>query len=128
MDPIDGSRSFHAGLDMAAPLGTPVQAVADGKVVYVGPGFAGRSSQVVIVEHAVAGRVFTSWYVHMYASGVYVGLGETVMAGQVIAGVGSNGRSTGPHLHLEIHDGVSGTDTGGVVGDPLGYLAGLDCG
>lgn len=126
-DPFTGVSSFHAGLDMAAPLGTPVQAVADGRVVYAGPGIAGRSSQVVIVEHLVNGRQFTSWYVHMYPSGVHVSPGQQVRAGQVIAEVGNNGRSTGPHLHLEIHENVSGTSTGGQVADPLGFLAGLDC-
>lgn len=101
--PISGTWSLHAGTDYAAPLGTPIHSVADGEVVYTGAGRLGRSSELVIIEHELDGTSFYSWYVHMYPDGVFVEVGDRVRAGQVIAEVGNNGNSTGPHLHLEIH-------------------------
>lgn len=101
--PIFGTWSMHTGNDYAAPLGTPIHALTDGTVVYTGPGRLGRSSELVIIEHEVAGHTFYSWYVHMYPDGVFVEPGQRVRAGEVIAEVGNNGNSTGPHLHFEIH-------------------------
>ncbi|MEE6273395.1 M23 family metallopeptidase [Georgenia wangjunii] len=101
--PIQGIYSLHTGVDYAAPLGTPIHAVTDGTVVYTGAGRAGRSSELVIIEHEIDGTTFYSWYVHMYPDGVFVTPGQEVRAGEVIAEVGNNGNSTGPHLHFEIH-------------------------
>src|SRR5690625_431816 len=101
--PIFGSYAMHAGVDFAAPLGTPIHAVTDGTVVYTGAGRLGRSSELVILEHTVGDTTFYSWYVHMYPDGVFVEVGQRVRAGEVIAEVGNNGNSTGPHLHFEIH-------------------------
>ncbi len=112
VDPILGTRSMHYGTDMGAALGTPIYAVADGEVVYVGAGRQGRSSELVVVAHEVAGREFWSWHVHMFSQGVFVEVGERVSAGQRIAEVGSNGRATGPHLHFEIHTADDGIDLG----------------
>ncbi len=103
IDPVTRARAFHAGSDLAAPLGTPIVAVADGVVT-----FAGRRAgfgNLIIIEHTVAGERTASYYGHMYDTGIHVSAGETVAAGQHIAGVGSAGKSTGPHLHLEIHPG-----------------------
>ncbi len=101
--PIFGSYAMHAGVDFAAPLGTAIHAVTDGTVVYTGAGRLGRSSELVILEHTVGDTTFYSWYVHMYPDGVFVEVGQQVRAGEVIAEVGNNGNSTGPHLHFEIH-------------------------
>ncbi|WP_285883512.1 M23 family metallopeptidase [Georgenia satyanarayanai] len=106
--PIFGSYSLHTGVDFAAPLGTPIHAVTDGTVVYTGAGRLGRSSELVIIEHTVRDTTFYSWYVHMYPDGVFVEPGQHVRAGEVIAEVGSNGNSTGPHLHFEIHTSDAG--------------------
>lgn len=103
--PLFGATLKHEGTDMAAPVGTPIHAVADGTVIHAGNGKDGRSSMLVIVEHEIDGQKVQTWYVHMYADGVYVAAGEKVKAGQVIAGVGSFGNSTGPHLHFEVHVG-----------------------
>ncbi|WP_193312737.1 M23 family metallopeptidase [Georgenia subflava] len=116
-DPFTGGSSSHTGVDLAAPLDTPIHAVADGIVDYVGPGKAGRSSMIIVVKHEIDGEVFYSWYNHMYASGLYVEVGQQVQVGDVIAGVGNNGRSTGPHLHFEIH-----TDDDLTTTDPLAWL------
>lgn len=124
--PISGHRAMHSGTDLAAPVGSPIHAVADGQVVYAGPGFSGRSSNVVVIAHNMEDRAFWSWYVHMYDNGVHVTSGQWVKAGERIASVGSNGNSTGPHLHLEIHTTPpSGPDT---ATDPLPFLAGLGYG
>ncbi|WP_152188013.1 M23 family metallopeptidase [Georgenia satyanarayanai] len=119
--PIQGTWTKHEGLDFAAPLGTPIHAVADGVVVHAGEGLDGRSSMLVILEHEIDGQTFYSWYVHMYEDGVFVTEGQQVRGGEVIGEVGNNGNSTGPHLHLEIHLDESGTTT-----DPGAFLADHD--
>ena len=94
-DPIHGHRRFHRGLDIAAPRGTPIEAAAEGTVV-----FAGRQrgyGNTVIIEHADGRR---TRYAH--AQELHVQAGETVEAGQEIATVGSTGRATGPHVHFEV--------------------------
>lgn len=112
-----GRYSQHTGVDMAAPAGTPIHAVADGVVEYAGPGKDGRSSMLIIIRHNVNGQVIRTWYVHMYSNGVYASPGQQVSAGDVIGAVGSNGNSTGPHLHLEVH-----TDNNLTTVDPLVWL------
>jgi murein DD-endopeptidase MepM/ murein hydrolase activator NlpD len=94
-DPFNGQRAFHAGLDFSAPPGTPVYATADGIVIEVSnsPGY-GRT---VIIEHASG---FMTLYAHM--STIRVKQGERVKRHAVIGGIGSTGRSTGPHLHYEV--------------------------
>ncbi|TRW43845.1 M23 family metallopeptidase [Georgenia yuyongxinii] len=109
--------SQHLGEDFAAPKGTPIYAVADGTVEYVGVGKDGRSSMLVILKHEIDGETFYTWHVHMYPNGIRVTEGQTVRGGDVIAEVGSNGNSTGPHLHFEVH-----TDTEGTTIDPLTWL------
>lgn len=94
---------MHEGLDMAAPSGTPIHAVAAGEVTYVGYGLQGRSGMIIVLQHEVDGETFWTWYVHMYPDGIFVDVGQTVSAGEVIGEVGSYGNSTGPHLHLEVH-------------------------
>ncbi len=113
-----GRHSMHAGLDMAASTGTPIHAIADGVVEYTGPGKAGRSNMLIIVRHNINGQTVRSWYVHMYSNGVYTTPGQKVRAGEVIGAVGSNGNSTGPHLHFEIH-----LDDNLTTVDPAAWLA-----
>ncbi len=94
-DPINGVLRFHGGLDIAAPVGTPVRAVADGKVVFAG--WRQRSGLTAVVAHPGG---ITSTYAHALA--VAVRPGQKVAAGEVIASVGESGRTTGPHLHFEL--------------------------
>jgi murein DD-endopeptidase MepM/ murein hydrolase activator NlpD len=89
--------SFHGGIDLAAPLGTPIHAVTDGTVIEAEPA-SGYGNWVQI--QADDGTV--TMYGHMSASGVLVKKGDHVTAGQLIALVGSEGFSTGPHLHFEV--------------------------
>jgi len=94
-DPFTGERAWHAGVDLAAPKGTPVQAAWDGRVVFVGE--QGGFGRIVVLEHAGGWRTY---YAHNDANKVRVG--DKVRAGQTIATVGLSGRSSGPHLHFEI--------------------------
>lgn len=88
--------SFHGGLDLAAPLGTPIHAATDGVVIAAGPA-SGYGHWIQI--QAPDGTV--TMYGHMSASGVNVSKGEKVTAGDIIGLVGSEGFSTGPHVHFE---------------------------
>ncbi|MCS5729431.1 M23 family metallopeptidase [Herbiconiux moechotypicola] len=107
-DPMTGERAFHAGSDFAAADGTPILAVADGLVVHAE--YTGNYGGLVIIEHTVNGERVASYYAHMWETGIHVTEGQTVTAGQHIGDVGSSGKSTGPHLHLEIHPGGQGHD------------------
>ncbi|MFT4200274.1 MAG: M23 family metallopeptidase [Gordonia sp. (in: high G+C Gram-positive bacteria)] len=89
--------SFHGGLDMAAPLGTPIHAATDGVVINAGPA-SGYGNWVQI--RAADGTV--TMYGHMSSSGVLVQKGQHVTAGDVIALVGNEGFSFGPHVHFEV--------------------------
>jgi murein DD-endopeptidase MepM/ murein hydrolase activator NlpD len=85
----------HNGLDIAAPIGTPIHVPLDGTVIDSGP--ASGFGLWVRVRHA-DGTITV--YGHINRS--LVNKGETVSAGQVIAEVGNRGQSTGPHLHIEV--------------------------
>ena len=94
-DPISNRRSFHGGIDLAAPVGTAVKASAPGKVVHAGP--AGGYGNLIILEHKYE---YTTYYGHL--SKLNVKKGDSVQQGQKIGEVGKTGRVTGPHLHFEI--------------------------
>jgi murein DD-endopeptidase MepM/ murein hydrolase activator NlpD len=92
----------HVGVDYAAPLGTPVIAVADGRIVELG--WHGGYGNLIVVEHAGG---YTTRYAHLSAYASDLAVGDEVRRGREIGFVGSTGRSTGPHLHFEIRlDGV----------------------
>lgn len=95
VDPINGHRSFHPGLDIAVPKGTLVHAVAEGIVTYAG--VRSGYGNVVEIDH---GDGYMTRYAHN--SKLLVHPGEHVKVGQVIADSGSTGRSTGPHVHFEV--------------------------
>lgn len=103
IDPYTGVERLHAGSDLPAPAGTPILAVADGLVTYAGE--RGTYGGLIILEHTVGGQRVASYYAHMYDEGIHVAAGDSVAAGQHIGDVGSAGKSTAPHLHLEIHPG-----------------------
>lgn len=92
---IFGSDSFHSGTDIAEGMGTPISAAADGTVVWAGT--KGSYGSLVKVDH---GNGFLTYYAH--CSQLLVQEGDVVKQGQVIAEMGSTGRSTGPHCHFEI--------------------------
>lgn len=90
---------MHAGVDLAAPPGTPIHSIADGTVTQAGWVYGGYGISVV-VDH---GNGVLSHYAH--ASQANVSVGDPVSAGQTVALEGSTGDSTGPHLHFEVHLG-----------------------
>ena len=103
---------MHAGIDLAAPIGTPIQAPEGGVVLQAGP--ASGFGQAVYVQHG-DGTITLYGHVDRFL----VSAGQVVSAGQQIATVGNKGQSTGPHLHFEVHEG--GMD--GQRIDPVGWLA-----
>ncbi len=113
--PISGKTQFHHGIDYAAPLGTPVKSVDGGKVIRVSSNSCsdfgksnakkacgGELGNWMDVRHA-DGKIVR--YGHLQKGSIKVKPGMSVSKGQVIAGVGSSGWSTGPHLDLRVHDG-----------------------
>ena len=94
-DPINGHQAIHLGIDFDAPMGTPVTAVAEGVVTFIGvkPGYG----NVVEIDH---GNGYMTRYAHN--SALVAQAGARVHAGETIAKVGSTGRSTGPHCHFEV--------------------------
>jgi len=95
VDPINGHRSFHPGLDIAVPDDTKVHAVAEGIVTYAG--VRRGYGNVVEIDH---GDGYMTRYAHN--SKLLVHPGEHVKVGEVVADSGSTGRSTGPHVHFEV--------------------------
>jgi len=95
--PFTGLPEFHQGMDIPAPLGTPVIATADGTVIAIGQG--GNIGNYVIIRH---NDEYTTVYGHLYstANGIYAG--KKVKRYDIIGYVGSTGRSTGNHLHYEV--------------------------
>jgi len=96
-DPIDGSSRFHAGLDVAAPEGSPILAAAPGIVRSAGR--RGGYGNAIEIDN---GRGISTLYGH--ACAVAVKAGDRVEAGQPIAFVGHTGRATGSHLHFEVRE------------------------
>ncbi|GAA3886666.1 hypothetical protein GCM10022381_30960 [Leifsonia kafniensis] len=100
--PIAGVGEFHYGTDIAASCGSPIRAATSGLVESVGPN--GTLGNWVLINN---GDGIETGYGHIADGQTLVAVGDPVAAGQVIAGVGSTGASTGCHLHFEVHiDGV----------------------
>ncbi|WP_228548339.1 murein hydrolase activator EnvC family protein [Sporosarcina obsidiansis] len=116
--PITHAKKQHRGIDLSAPMGTPVVAAGDGVVSYAGQmsGFG----NVIMITHSVSGEILTTVYGHL--SSISTSSGQHVGKGQLIGAVGSTGFSTGPHLHFEIHVGnFSGSGPSAV--NPLHYIS-----
>jgi hypothetical protein len=96
VDPFTGRQRFHGGIDIAASEGSPVYATQAGLVTF--SGVYGGYGNVVVLNH---GNTLYTLYGHN--SRLLVQVGQPVYRGQIIALVGSTGRSTGPHLHFEVH-------------------------
>jgi murein DD-endopeptidase MepM/ murein hydrolase activator NlpD len=108
--PVNGSSSFHAGIDLAAPLGTPTLAMLSGRVVHAG--WEGGYGESVVIEHPGTG--LKTRYAHL--SRIHVQPGQWVDKGWHIGDSGATGLVTGPHAHIEIM--VNGQPV-----DPWPYLA-----
>jgi murein DD-endopeptidase MepM/ murein hydrolase activator NlpD len=92
--PITGSRRFHSGVDIGAPMGAPVVAAGSGTIVSAG--WFGGYGKAIVIQH---NGVQQTLYGHL--SEVFVQPGQKIEQGTVIGRVGSTGNSTGPHLHFE---------------------------
>jgi murein DD-endopeptidase MepM/ murein hydrolase activator NlpD len=106
--PITGSRRFHSGMDIGAPMGAPVVAAATG--IIVSSGWLGGYGKAIVIQH---NGVQQTLYGHL--SEVFVQPGQRIEQGTVIGRVGSTGNSTGPHLHFEAR---AATSDGWVAVDP----------
>jgi len=115
-DPYTGQSRFHAGVDIAADTGTPIRVPLAGQVVFAGE--YGGYGLVVVVQHSPQ---LATLYGH--ASAIYVPVGQWVNPGDVLAAVGSTGRSTGPHVHFEVRQQTP--ESSGFV-DPLEFLTWLE--
>ena len=107
IDPIYGTPRFHSGMDFSANPGTDVYATGDGTVVKMG--WETGYGNTIIIDH---GFGYRTWYAHLRDFRTKVG--KRVVRGEVIGGVGSTGKSTGPHLHYEVH-------VKGKVVNPINY-------
>jgi murein DD-endopeptidase MepM/ murein hydrolase activator NlpD len=104
--------SFHEGLDIAAPEGTPIYAAHSGEVVFSGASMRGYGNMVVI-----KGPGLMTVYAHNKRNIVEVG--DTVQAGEKLALVGMTGNASGPHLHFETR--IRGKDGKSVAIDPMTF-------
>jgi hypothetical protein len=108
-DPVNGKSSWHKGVDFAGKRGADVIAVSDGVVSYSGDRYG--YGNMVEIRH---GNGYVTRYAHNQENLVTVG--DKVVQGQTIALIGSTGRSTGPHVHFEVH-------RNGQAVDPAKYIS-----
>jgi murein DD-endopeptidase MepM/ murein hydrolase activator NlpD len=94
-DPFNGSGAMHSGLDFKGPTGSPIHSAAKGTVSFAG--WKSGYGKTIEIDH---GNGLMTRYAHM--SRFDAAAGQDVVAGQLIGGIGSTGRSTGPHLHFEV--------------------------
>ena len=94
-DPFNGRAARHPGIDFRGPIGSPIYAAAPGKVIYAG--WRGGYGRLVEIRHD---NGLVTRYAHLRRIDAKVG--DSVDAGETIGGLGSSGRSTGPHLHFEV--------------------------
>lgn len=96
IDPIYKTTKFHEGMDFSANIGTPIYATGNGTVTKAG--WQSGYGKIVKINH---GYGYETWYAHM--NDIDVRVGQKVVRGEVIGEVGNTGKSTGPHLHYEVH-------------------------
>lgn len=108
MDPFSGEGAYHTGVDIRAPIGTPVRATADG-IVLLAERLSGYG-KMVIVDH---GGGIQTYYAHLSRFNVLPG--QEIRRGETVGAVGMTGRSTAPHLHYEVR-------IGGAPVNPSRYL------
>lgn len=107
--PVTRRRDFHTGIDIKANRNDPIKAAGSGRVIY--SGWMGGYGKVLVIEHS---NGQSTLYAH--CSTLLAGKGASVSSGQLIAKIGTTGRSTGPHLHFEVRNGNSPVN-------PIKYLS-----
>lgn len=118
-NPTGPGIEFHTGIDIANAKGTPIHASAGGVVSRIDSSNQGYGN-VIYVDHVIDGKKYISVYAHLDAFAV--AKGEKVEQGQVIALMGTTGRSTGNHLHFEIRETTSLSDVKGHHVNPMIYV------
>ena len=114
--PTKGASTYHRGIDIPAPTGTPVVASDGGKVVIAKTGYNGGRGTYVVIDH---GNGKGTLYQHL--NKFVVNVGNSVSQGTKIAEVGNTGIGTGSHLHFEVHESFSGTK--GTPVNPQKYVS-----
>jgi murein DD-endopeptidase MepM/ murein hydrolase activator NlpD len=129
--PIEKVRKHHNGVDYAVAIGTPVRAVANGKVLFSGPstikfpsGEPAGGGYLVKLRHKINGEWITSAYFHMKKGSLTARKGDTVLEGEILGLSGNTGEPTGPHLHFEIQRGKNYiyTNNGTRYTEPTSYV------
>jgi murein DD-endopeptidase MepM/ murein hydrolase activator NlpD len=129
--PIEKVRKHHNGVDYATPVGTPVKAIANGKVLFSGPstikfpsGEPAGGGYLVKLRHKINGEWITSAYFHLKKGSLTAKKGDTVLEGEILGLSGNTGESTGPHLHFEIQRGKNYiyTNNGTRYTEPTSYV------
>jgi len=115
---IGAGAEVHYGTDIANVQGTPIVAAADGVVFRASP--LSTYGNVIMITHSIDGHIWTTVYGHL--SGYNTSVGQSVKKGQVIGYMGSTGRSTGSHLHFEMHNTSWQGQKVGLV-NPLRYIS-----
>lgn len=113
--PVPGASAWHNGWDIEVPIGTPVKAIADGKVIATGAA-KGYGYWVAIDHGIINGVQVTSEYGHI--SSWNIRYGQIIKQGDIIAKSGNTGYSSGPHLHITIREGRFQ----GIAVDPSKYI------
>lgn len=115
-DPFTGEYQNHAGIDLPAHYGSAILAASNGRVKFTG--YLPRYGNLVEIDH---GQGYITRYGH--AERILVNVGDTVMASQMIATVGTTGRTTGPHLHFEVSHNQNTMDPRAFLsGEGVGFL------
>ena len=121
--PVAGASTFHSGIDIKVPVGTPVRAIADGKIIIASGGIKGYGNAIYINHGNIKGKIVESEYGHL--SKINVHTNQNVKQGEIIGlsggdpGTPGAGYSTGPHLHITIREG-------GLHGKPINPLFYID--
>lgn len=113
------NRPSHHGIDFAEKGYHEIKAVADGKCVK--SYYSNSYGECIIIRHVINGKIWESLYAHMKLGSRKLKVGDNVKQGQVIGVMGNTGRSTGQHLHFELHKGQWNSNKSNAV-DPLKFL------
>ena len=116
---LSGTKEFHYGIDLAQTGNVPILAAADGTVTNIWGEKASTYGNVIFLDHVIDGKRMDTVYAHLKSFAVKKG--DKVKQGQIIGYMGNTGRSTGQHLHFEVHNGAWKTGRPNAV-DPILYI------